>query len=212
MQEVVGKSWQTIQKVQLSQLLHFITDGMKWAEITVGNNTFQDVVEGICDFFDLAGHLLQLSDGIQFFCDKDDFSPIHASCFFVMINKKVSNRREVQSVLEGLFTDPYVLTVFHAGRQNHIPFRDDLESCEVQSPDGLIGLVRVLDGIDMKKGNSGENRVILYFGQISPVEENTVLLQKFAVAGDGIVADTGPGSDAELVGGISLQKEFIFFE
>ena len=64
MQEVVGKSWQTIQKVQLSQLIHFIADGMKWAEITVRNKTFQDVVEGICDFFDLAGLLLQLSDGI----------------------------------------------------------------------------------------------------------------------------------------------------
>ena len=50
--------------MQLSQLLHFITDGMKGAEITVGNKTFQDVVEGICDFFDLAGLLLQLPDGV----------------------------------------------------------------------------------------------------------------------------------------------------
>ena len=127
------------------------------------------MVKCICDLI----HLFPLCDELvhhrKLPCDKQNLDMLCLKFFLISLNHQIADRCKIQSFFDCFFTHSNLLFLIHAGRQHHIPFRNDLKFCKFQLFDPLVRFILVFNRIYLNPCDPGKRDTFFDFRKIRSI-------------------------------------------
>ena len=89
--------------------------------------------------------------------------------FFIFLDHQISHGRKVQCFFHCFFAHPHLFFLIHAGRQHHVPFRNDLKFCEFQFFDPLVRFILIFDRINLDPRDPGKRNILFDLRKIRSI-------------------------------------------